>query len=78
MHEFYGAPIEAATACGAMLLVVTFLCIIPTGLIYARVEHVSLKKVARRARRRGCVLKRTWGKCAGQAHCAGRPCDLLR
>jgi hypothetical protein len=45
MHSFYGAPIEAATACGAMLLVVTFLCIIPTGLIYARVEHVSLKKV---------------------------------
>jgi glycosyltransferase 2 family protein len=46
MHEFYGAPIEAATACGAMLLVVTFLCIIPTGLMYSRIEHVSLKKVA--------------------------------
>ena len=46
MHTLYGAPIEAATACGAVLLVVTFLCIIPTGLIYARVEHVSLKKVA--------------------------------
>jgi glycosyltransferase 2 family protein len=46
MHTFYGAPIEAATACGAMLLVVTFICIIPTGLVYSRVEHVSLKKVA--------------------------------
>jgi glycosyltransferase 2 family protein len=46
MHTFYGAPIEAATACGAMLLVVTFLCIIPAGLIYSRVEHVNLKKVA--------------------------------
>ncbi|RSL16236.1 hypothetical protein EDE15_1747 [Edaphobacter aggregans] len=46
MHTLYGAPIEAATACGAVLLVVTFLCIIPTGLLYARVEHVSLKKVA--------------------------------
>lgn len=46
MHEFYGAPVEDATACGAMLLVVTFLCIIPTGLAYARLEHVSLKKVA--------------------------------
>jgi glycosyltransferase 2 family protein len=46
MHTFYGAPIEAATACGAMLLVVTFLCIIPTGLIYSQVEHVSLKRVA--------------------------------
>jgi uncharacterized membrane protein YbhN (UPF0104 family) len=46
MHGFYGAPIEVATACGAMLLVVTFLCIIPTGLVYARIEHVSLKKIA--------------------------------
>jgi len=46
MHEFYGAPIETATACGAMLLVVTFICIIPAGLIYARVEHVNLKQAA--------------------------------
>ncbi len=46
MHTFYGAPIEAATACGAVLLIVTFLCIIPTGFIYSQVEHVSLKKVA--------------------------------
>jgi hypothetical protein len=45
MHEFYGAPIEAATACGAVLLVVTSLCIIPAGLVYSRVAHVSLKKV---------------------------------
>jgi hypothetical protein len=46
MHAFYGAPIEAATACSAVLLLVTWLCVIPPGLIYARVEHVSLKKVA--------------------------------
>jgi len=46
MHGFYGVPIEAATACGAMLLVVTFLCIIPTGLVYSRIEHVNLKKIA--------------------------------
>ena len=46
MHALYGAPIEVATACGAMLLVVTTLCIIPTGLVFARVEHVSLKQVA--------------------------------
>jgi uncharacterized membrane protein YbhN (UPF0104 family) len=46
MHTFYGAPIEASTACGALLLVVTFLCIIPAGFIYSQVEHVSLKRVA--------------------------------
>jgi glycosyltransferase 2 family protein len=47
MHTFYGAPIEASTACGALLLVVTFLCIIPAGFIYSQVEHVSLKRVAK-------------------------------
>jgi hypothetical protein len=46
MHEFYAAPIEAATACGALLLLVTFLSIIPVGLVFARINHVSLKKVA--------------------------------
>jgi uncharacterized membrane protein YbhN (UPF0104 family) len=46
MHAFYGAPIEAATGCGALLLAVTFLCIIPAGLLCARLGHVSLKKVA--------------------------------
>jgi hypothetical protein len=45
MHTFYGAPIEAATACGALLLVVTFLCIIPAGLIFAQVEQVSLSRI---------------------------------
>jgi glycosyltransferase 2 family protein len=49
MHEFYGAPIEAATACGALLLVVTFLSIIPAGLIAARINHVSLKSAAAEA-----------------------------
>jgi glycosyltransferase 2 family protein len=56
MHTFYGAPIEAATACGALLLVVTFLCIIPTGLIYSRLEHVSLKKVAQESEAAGAAV----------------------
>jgi uncharacterized membrane protein YbhN (UPF0104 family) len=43
MHEFYNAPIEAATACGALLLLVTFLSIIPAGLIAARLNHLTLK-----------------------------------
>ncbi len=53
MHAFYGAPIEAATACGAMLLAVTFLCIIPAGLICARLDHVSLKKIAEESEEAG-------------------------
>jgi hypothetical protein len=45
LSKFFGAAWEPATACAAMLLVVTFLCIIPTGLIWAQFEHVSLRKI---------------------------------
>lgn len=40
-----GASPEAATACAASLLLVTFLGVIPVGLIWAQFEHVSLRKV---------------------------------
>lgn len=46
MHGFYGAPVEAATACGALLLAVTFLSIIPAGLICARMGGISLRAAA--------------------------------
>ena len=49
MNAFYGAPIEAATACGALLFMVTWLAIIPAGLIAARLNHVSLKTAAAEA-----------------------------
>ena len=57
MHTFYGAPIEAATACGAMLLVVSWLCIIPIGFIYSQVEHVSLKRVAQESEAAGAAVE---------------------
>lgn len=40
-----GAKPEAATACAAVLLLTTFLGIVPVGLIWAQLEHVSLRKV---------------------------------
>ncbi len=46
MQAFYGAPLEAATACGALILIVSTLSIVPAGLIFARIEQVSLKRVA--------------------------------
>jgi hypothetical protein len=49
MNQFYGAPIEAATACGALLFMVTWLAIVPAGLIAARLNHVSLKSAAAEA-----------------------------
>lgn len=46
LQAFYHVAPEPALGCGAMLLAVTFLSIIPVGLIWSRFEHVSLKKVA--------------------------------
>ena len=46
MSGFFGVAPEPATACAAMLLAVTFLGIVPVGLVWARIEHVSLRKVA--------------------------------
>lgn len=45
ISSFFGVPPEAAAACGAMLLIVTFLSVIPVGLIWAQVDHISLRKV---------------------------------
>ena len=46
MHAWLGVAPEPALGAGAMLLVVSFLSIVPTGLIWSRFEHVSLKRVA--------------------------------
>ncbi|RXH55065.1 putative dolichol-P-glucose synthetase [Granulicella sibirica] len=43
MYTFYGAPIEAATACGGVLLLNNVLCVIPIGIFYSRLERVSLR-----------------------------------
>ncbi len=42
-----GANAEAATACAATLLIVTFLGIVPVGLIWAQFDHISLRKLTR-------------------------------
>jgi len=41
-----GAQTEAATAGGATLLLVTFLSVVPVGLLWAQFDHVNLRKVA--------------------------------
>jgi uncharacterized membrane protein YbhN (UPF0104 family) len=41
----FGVGQEAAMACAATLLFVTFLDVIPVGLIWAQFEHVNLRKV---------------------------------
>ena len=46
MHAWLGVAPEPALGAGAMLLVVSFLSIVPVGLVWSRFEHVSLKRVA--------------------------------
>jgi uncharacterized protein (TIRG00374 family) len=53
MRHFFGVAPEAATGCAATLLVVTFLGIIPAGLIWARFDRVSLIKVAEESEHAG-------------------------
>jgi hypothetical protein len=53
MQSFFHVAFEPALACGTMLLIVTFMCVIPIGLIWARVEHVSLKKVSEQSEHLG-------------------------
>jgi hypothetical protein len=45
MVKFLGVAWEPATACAATILLVTFLAIVPVGLVWARFEHVSLRKI---------------------------------
>lgn len=45
LSSLFGATPEAATACAATILLGTFLCVIPAGLIWAQFENISLRKV---------------------------------
>ncbi|MDE3188131.1 MAG: flippase-like domain-containing protein [Acidobacteriota bacterium] len=45
LSALLGASPEAATACAATILLVTFLSIVPIGLVWAQFEHVSLRKI---------------------------------
>lgn len=45
LSSFLGVSAEAATACAATILLVTFLSIVPVGLVWAQFEHVSLRKI---------------------------------
>lgn len=46
MQRLYNVPAETALACGTGITFVTFLCIIPVGLLWSRFEHISLTRVA--------------------------------
>ncbi|HLH36500.1 MAG TPA: lysylphosphatidylglycerol synthase transmembrane domain-containing protein [Alloacidobacterium sp.] len=53
MQKLFQVPWEPALGCGSVLLLVTFLSVIPIGLIWARFEQVSLRKVAHESEHAG-------------------------
>ncbi len=48
MHTLFQVPTEAATACGAVLLGVTFIFLIPAGILFGRLENLSLFRLVQR------------------------------
>lgn len=50
MKGFFDVPREAAYACGTLILLVTFLSVIPAGLLFARFEGVSLSRVRKQSK----------------------------
>jgi glycosyltransferase 2 family protein len=57
MEGFFHAAPEPALGCAAMLLIVTFLSIIPLGLLWARFDRVSLRKVTEESEHAGEELQ---------------------
>ena len=53
IHDAFDVVREAAWACSAMLLIDTFLSVLPVGLVWAQFEHVNLREVAVRSEKAG-------------------------
>jgi uncharacterized protein (TIRG00374 family) len=49
LQVIYGIPPELAVSCGILLWLVTFMAVIPIGLVLAHREHVSLRKMSHEA-----------------------------
>lgn len=57
IHGFFGVAREAAWACSTMLLVDTFLSVVPVGLVWAQFAHVSLRRIAAESEQAGDQLQ---------------------
>jgi uncharacterized membrane protein YbhN (UPF0104 family) len=53
LSKFFGTSPEAAMGCAATLLLVTFLGIVPIGLVWSRFEHISLREVTQESEHAG-------------------------
>jgi hypothetical protein len=46
LQQIFGVAPEPALGCAAMVLLVTFLCVVPAGLLWAHFDRISLKAVS--------------------------------
>jgi hypothetical protein len=53
LQGLFHVATETALGCASMLLIVTFLSIVPVGLVWSRFEHVSLRKIAEESEHAG-------------------------
>lgn len=49
LHGFFDVPLETATACAVIMFVVTYLAVIPGGILFARLRGLSLRGAAQTA-----------------------------
>lgn len=49
LHGFFDVPLETATACAAIMFLVTYLAVIPGGVLFARMRGLSLRGAAHSA-----------------------------
>ena len=52
LNRIFGVPPELATSCGIMLWLVTFIAIVPVGLLLAHRERLSLRKLSQESHER--------------------------
>jgi glycosyltransferase 2 family protein len=49
LSHVFNVPRELAASCGIMLWLITFMAIVPVGLVWARFEHLNLKEVSKKS-----------------------------
>lgn len=67
ISKFFGVAPEAAMGCAATLLLITFLGIVPIGLVWSRFEHISLKQVTEESEHAGEELAHHHGSVGEEA-----------
>ena len=67
ISKFFGVAPEAAMGCAATLLLVTFLGIVPVGLVWSRFERISLKQVTEESEHAGVELAHHHGAAGKEA-----------